>query len=121
SLKGYTLYYPFAALFGIGLILLLFATILDKIVIAGAGIGGWGIASLFASAIGFIIAAILDTYAQEAYSIKIKAVNRNRLYRSFFIEYWNELISYILGHFGDLINLFYENWLIRHCRIEPDL
>lgn len=66
SLKGYTLYYPFAALFGIGLILLLFATILDKIIIAGAGLGGWGIACLFAAAIGFIIAAILDAYAQEA-------------------------------------------------------
>jgi len=66
SLEGYTLYYPFAALFGIGLILLLFATILDKIVIMGAGLGGWGIACLFAAAIGFIIAAILDAYAQEA-------------------------------------------------------
>ena len=65
SLKGYTLYYPFAALFGIGLILLLFATIIDKVEIAGAGLGGWGIASLFASAVGFIIAAILDAYAQE--------------------------------------------------------
>ncbi len=66
SLPGYTLYYPFAAVFGIGLILLLFATILDKIVIAGAGLGGWGIACLFASAIGFIVSAILDTYTHQA-------------------------------------------------------
>lgn len=62
SLKGYTLYYPFATLFGIGLILLLFATILDKTVIAGAGLGGWGIACLFAAAIGLIVATIVDTY-----------------------------------------------------------
>jgi len=62
SLKGYTLYYPFAALFIIGLLLLMFATILEKIVIAGAGLGGWGIACIFAAAIGFIIAAIVDTY-----------------------------------------------------------
>ena len=67
SLKGnYALYYPFIALFGIGLILLLFATIIDKIVIMGAGLGGWGIACLFAAAVGFVISAILDAYAQEA-------------------------------------------------------
>lgn len=65
-LKGYTLYYPFLALFFAGLILLLFATIIEKVVIMGAGLGGWGIACLFASAIGFIIASILDAYAQEA-------------------------------------------------------
>lgn len=63
--QGYGLYYPFAALFLAGLFLLLFATILDKIVIMGAGLGGWGIACLFSAAIGFIIAAILDSYAQE--------------------------------------------------------
>lgn len=62
SLKGYTLYYPFAAVFMIGLICLLFATILDRIPIAGAGLGGWGLACIFSSAIGFIIAAIIDTY-----------------------------------------------------------
>lgn len=63
SLKGYTLYYPFAALFLLGLIFLLFATILpERVMIAGAGLGGWGIASLFAAAIGLIVSAILDTY-----------------------------------------------------------
>lgn len=67
SFKGdYTEYYPFAALFGIGLILLMCTTVIDKVVIMGAGLGGWGIACLFASAIGFIISAILDAYAQEA-------------------------------------------------------
>ena len=67
SLSGdYTVYYPFAALFGIGLILLLFATIIEKVTILGAGLGGWGIACLFAAAVGFIITSILDAYAQEA-------------------------------------------------------
>lgn len=66
SKDTYTVYYPFMAMFFIGLLLLLFATIIDKIVIMGAGLGGWGIACLFASAIGFIVTAILDSYAQEA-------------------------------------------------------
>lgn len=67
SLKGnYTIYYPFMALFVIGLLLLLFATIIGKVPIMGAGLGGWGIACLFASAIGFVITSILDAYAQEA-------------------------------------------------------
>lgn len=68
SLKGnYSIYYPFLAVFAIGLILLLFATIIDKIVIMGAGLGGWGIACLFAAAIGLIVTSILDAYAtQEA-------------------------------------------------------
>lgn len=64
--QGFGLYVPFAALFFAGLLFLLFATILDKIVIMGAGLGGWGIACLFSAAIGFIVAAILDAYAQEA-------------------------------------------------------
>lgn len=63
---NFTVYYPFAALFGIGLILLLFATIIEKVTILGAGLGGWGIASLFASAIGFVITSILDAYAHQA-------------------------------------------------------
>lgn len=66
SLKGYSVYYPFLAVFGIGLILLLFATIIEKIEIMGAGLGGWGIACLFAAAIGLIVTSILDAYAQEA-------------------------------------------------------
>lgn len=66
SLKGYSVYYPFLAVFGIGLILLLFATIIEKIEIMGAGLGGWGIACLFAAAIGLVVTSILDAYAQEA-------------------------------------------------------
>lgn len=66
NLGGYVLYYPFAAVFFIGLLLLLFATILERQIIMGAGLGGWGIACLFASAIGWVITSILDAYAQEA-------------------------------------------------------
>ncbi len=62
----YAPYYPFFALFMVGLFLLLFATIIEKQVILGAGLGGWGIACLFASAIGFIVTAILDTYRHHA-------------------------------------------------------
>lgn len=62
SIKGnYTIYYPFMAVFGIGLILLLFATITERIWIMGAGLGGWGIACVFSSAIGFIVTAVLDS------------------------------------------------------------
>lgn len=67
SLKGnYAVYYPFLTLFGVGLILLLFATIIEKVTILGAGLGGWGIACLFAAAIGLIITSILDAYAHNA-------------------------------------------------------
>lgn len=62
----YAPYYPFFALFMIGLFLLLFATIIEKTVILGAGLGGWGIACLFAAAIGFIVTAIMDTYRHHA-------------------------------------------------------
>lgn len=64
NLSGYAIYYPFAALFIVGLLLLLFATILEKQVIAGAGLGGWGIACIFASSISWVITTILDAYAQ---------------------------------------------------------
>ncbi|HLS35494.1 MAG TPA: hypothetical protein VK061_04610 [Bacillota bacterium] len=68
KLNGYTLYYPFAALFITGLILLLFATILgDRVHVFGtdAGLGGLGIACLFSSAIGWVIASVLDAYAHN--------------------------------------------------------
>lgn len=62
----YAPYYPFIALFMVGLILLLFATIVERTFLLGAGLGGWGIASLFAAAIGFIVTAILDSYRHHA-------------------------------------------------------
>ncbi|MGM8212381.1 hypothetical protein ACLIBH_06230 [Virgibacillus sp. W0430] len=61
----YISYYPCMFLFGAGLILLLFATIVERTFIMGAGLGGWGIACLFAAAIGFIVTAILDSFQQE--------------------------------------------------------
>src|SRR5690625_223859 len=67
ALKGsYTTYVPFALLFLVGLVLLLMATILDKVDIMGAGYGGWGIARLFAAAVGLIISTISSAYSQEA-------------------------------------------------------
>lgn len=66
NLKGFTMYYPFAAVFFVGLVFLLLAIILEKVDILGAGFGGWGLACLFSAAIAMIIAAILDSYAQKA-------------------------------------------------------
>ncbi|HLR74984.1 MAG TPA: hypothetical protein VK077_06890 [Virgibacillus sp.] len=65
KIKGFVIYYPFLALFIIGLLLLLFATILERTWIMGAGLGGWGIACVFASAISFITTTILDAYAHN--------------------------------------------------------
>ncbi|MEC5423006.1 hypothetical protein QGM71_05770 [Virgibacillus sp. C22-A2] len=63
SKDKYTSYFPSIILIIIGLLLLGAASLFDKIEIMGAGLGGWGIASLFAAAIGLIITSILDTYA----------------------------------------------------------
>lgn len=63
--KSYAAYFPGVIFFAAGLILLLFATILDRIWIMGAGLGGWGIACLFAAAISLMVAVIFDTYRQE--------------------------------------------------------
>lgn len=63
--KGFGIYYPFLALFIAGLLFLLFATILEKQDILGAGLGGWGIACVFSAAISFIVAAVLDSYAHN--------------------------------------------------------
>jgi hypothetical protein len=60
--EKYIGYIPAIASFAVGLILLLFATILEKADIMGAGFGGWGIACLFAAAIGFIITAVADSF-----------------------------------------------------------
>lgn len=60
--EKYTGYIPCGLFFAAGLILLLFATY-GKVEVMGAGLGGWGIACLFASAIGFIITSIVDSNA----------------------------------------------------------
>ena len=62
--KSYIGYFPGFISFGAGLILLLLATLFDRIWIAGAGLGGWGIACLFAGAISVMVAAVVDTARQ---------------------------------------------------------
>lgn len=59
----YLAYIPGMVVFPTGILLIVIATIAGKIEILGAGLGGWGIAFLFSSAIGFIITAIIDTYS----------------------------------------------------------
>lgn len=62
--KAFTGYIPSIVLFGGGLILLLFAT-MTKVEMLGAGLGGWGIAALFAAAIGFVTTSTVDAFQQE--------------------------------------------------------
>ncbi|RDW15591.1 hypothetical protein [Oceanobacillus chungangensis] len=54
-------YFPNHIFVAAGLILLLVATFVNES-FAGAPLGGWGIASLFAAAIGYVITAIIDAY-----------------------------------------------------------
>ncbi|RFA36659.1 hypothetical protein CAI16_04555 [Virgibacillus dokdonensis] len=63
SKDSYTGYFPGIGVGLAGLVFLMFAASIDKVEIMGAGLGGWGIASLFAAAIGLIITALADTYA----------------------------------------------------------
>lgn len=60
--EKYIGYFPSIASFAIGLILLLCATLIEKVEIMGAGLGGWGIACLFAAAIGFIVTSVVDSF-----------------------------------------------------------
>lgn len=64
--KSYTTYIPGILFFGSGLILLLFSTLFDRIKPFGfeAGLGGWGIACLFAAIISLIVTATLDSFRQ---------------------------------------------------------
>jgi|GEM_PF-1164840 len=66
--KSYIGYFPGFISFGAGLILLLFATILDRIWIMGAGLGGWGIACVFAGATSLMITAVFDTFRQSSHA-----------------------------------------------------
>jgi hypothetical protein len=61
--EKFTGYYPIAALGIIGIILVCAAPIVGKVEMMGAGLGGWGIAAMFASAIGFIITSLVDSYS----------------------------------------------------------
>lgn len=58
SKSTYAPYYPSMVFSISGLVFLLVATY-EKIEVFGAGMGGWGIAFLFASAVGYIITSIL--------------------------------------------------------------
>lgn len=62
--KSYIGYFPGFISFGAGLILLLFATLFDRIWVFGTGLGGLGIACLFAGAASLMVAALVDTARQ---------------------------------------------------------
>jgi len=55
-------YYPNIFLTIVGTLLLGVASLAPKVDLLGAGFGGWGIAALFAAAIGLVITAIIDSY-----------------------------------------------------------
>lgn len=55
-------YYPNIFLTIVGILLLGVASLAPKVDLLGAGFGGWGIAALFAAAIGLVITAIIDSY-----------------------------------------------------------
>lgn len=63
--SSYIAYFPGFIFFGAGLILLLFATLFDRIWIMNAGLGGWGLACLFSASISMIVSAVVDTYRQD--------------------------------------------------------
>ncbi|HLR03996.1 MAG TPA: hypothetical protein VK111_14725 [Virgibacillus sp.] len=64
SKSTYACYYPSMVFSVSGLVFLLVATF-EKIEVFGAGMGGWGIAFLFASALGYIVTAMLAMYETE--------------------------------------------------------
>ncbi|UJL45412.1 hypothetical protein KFZ58_13490 [Virgibacillus sp. NKC19-16] len=64
--ESHVRYYPSVYVAVVGLLLVLIAPIIGKVEIMGAGFGGWGIAALFAAAIGFVITSIMDAYAQDS-------------------------------------------------------
>lgn len=62
--KSYIGYFPGFISFGAGLILLLLATLFDRIWVFGTGLGGLGIACLFAGAASLMVASFVDTARQ---------------------------------------------------------
>lgn len=62
--KSYIGYFPGFISFGAGLIFLLCATLFDRIWIAGTGLGGWGLACLFAGAVSLMVASTVDASRQ---------------------------------------------------------
>ncbi|WP_174614341.1 hypothetical protein [Virgibacillus ihumii] len=60
SYSKYTIYIPAIIVFAIGLILI-FISVTQNIVVSGLGLGGWGIAFLFAAAVTAIATSIVDS------------------------------------------------------------
>ncbi|WP_100010322.1 hypothetical protein [Lentibacillus sediminis] len=58
-------YYPSLYVGFVGILLILTGSIVGKVDIMGAGLGGWGIACMFAAAVGMIITSIFDAYANS--------------------------------------------------------
>jgi hypothetical protein len=61
--KSYACYYASIFFCFVGLLLLAIASVAPRVDLLGAGFGGWGIAALFAGAIGFMVTAIVDAYS----------------------------------------------------------
>lgn len=62
SSKSNACYYASIFFSFVGLLLLAVASVAPKVDLFGAGFGGWGIAALFAGAIGFMVTSIVDAY-----------------------------------------------------------
>ncbi|MFD2044862.1 hypothetical protein ACFSTA_14355 [Ornithinibacillus salinisoli] len=60
----YLFYFPSLVLFGSGIVFILSTMALEGIEILGAGLGGWGIAALFASLLSFFVTTVTDVYAR---------------------------------------------------------
>lgn len=65
SKSSYACYYSSIFFVIVGLLLLAVASVVPKVDLLGAGFGGWGIASLFAAAIGFIVTSMIDAYQNQ--------------------------------------------------------
>lgn len=67
SKSTYAPYYP-SMVFAVSGGVFLFIATFEKIEVFGAGMGGWGIACMFASAVGFIVTSVLamNNNVQEA-------------------------------------------------------
>lgn len=60
--ESYKRYYPSIYLGIVGILLVLTGSVMERVDIMGAGLGGWGIAAIFASAIGLVITSVMDAY-----------------------------------------------------------
>ena len=67
-MKSYIAYFPGFLSFAAGLVLLLFATIIDRITIMGTGLGGLGIACAFAAGVTLMVTVVFDSFRQPNHS-----------------------------------------------------